>query len=159
MKKYILLIALLLIIILSCFIDKKQKEEKSEEKILYKVNFELDDNYKETYNFNGRKIYLVGLNNFLVIYNGQNLSITEIINENKLEDFINSLKENITKKEIYKDGGTIIYKNENKRISNNSFTLILCNKILKNNTYNNDIYFGNIDMELKEEYCKEEFYD
>lgn len=159
MKKYILLIALLLIIILSCFIDKKQKEEKFEEKILYKVNFELDDNYKETYNFNGRKIYLVGLNNFLVFYNGQNLSITEIINENKLEDFINSLKENITKKEIYKDGGTIIYKNENKRISNNSFTLILCNKILKNNTYNNDIYFGNIDMELKEEYCKEEFYD
>lgn len=153
MKKYISLIVLLLIIILSCFIDKKQKEEKVKEKILYKVNFEFDENFKETYNFNGRKIHLVGLNNFVVIYNSQNLSIDEVINENKLEDFINNLKENITKKEIYKDGGTTIYKNENKRISNNSFTLILCNKLLESNTYNNDIYFGNIDMELEEEYC------
>lgn len=153
MKKYILLIVLLLIIILSCFIDKKQEEEKPKEKILYKVNFELDENSKETYNFNERKIYLVGLNNFVVIYNSQNLSINEVINENKLEDFINNLKENITKKEIYKDGGTNIYKNENKRISNNSFTLVLCNKLLESNTYNNDIYFGNIDMKLEEEYC------
>lgn len=153
MKKYILLIVLLLIIILSCFIDKKQEEEKPKEKILYKVNFELDENSKETYNFNERKIYLVGLNNFVVIYNSQNLSINEVINENKLEDFINNLKENITKKEIYKDGGTTIYKNENKRISNNSFTLVLCNKLLESNTYNDDIYFGNIDMKLEEEYC------
>lgn len=153
MKKYILLIVLLLIIILSCFIDKKQEEEKSKEKILYKVNFELDENSKETYNFNERKIYLVGLNNFVVIYNSQKLSINEVINENKLEDFINNLKENITKKEIYKDGGTTIYKNESKRISNNSFTLVLCNKLLESNTYNNDIYFGNIDMKLEEEYC------
>lgn len=58
-------------------------------------------------------------------------------------DSINSLINNMELIDIYKDGGTRLYKND-------TISIIKCNTI----DGNKDIYIGDINLEYQENYCK-----
>lgn len=103
------------------------------------------------YEMNGKNIYTYCLDS-IIIDNGDKLELKDYINQNdqKLEEIMSTL----TKVDIYKDGGTTIYRDlGTSGFSKTGLTVIKCNKMLTDNSVNNDIYFGPISMEYMDGFC------
>lgn len=67
-------------------------------------------------------------------------------NNNVIEEIINTL--DIIN--IYEDGGSTLYRDNNKDFTNNGLSIIKCNNI----SGNQDIYIGSINMEYEDDFCE-----
>ena len=101
---------------------------------------------------NDKNIYTYCLDSIIIDNGSDKYELKDYINQNdqKLEEIINTL----TKIDIYKDGGTTIYRDlETSGFTKTGLTVIKCNKMLNDNSINNDIYFGPISMEYIDGFC------
>lgn len=94
---------------------------------------------------NNRKIYTYCIENIKVQINDNEINLKNYIIDN--DNSIDRIIETLTLDDVYYDGGTKLYKNDD-------FALISCNTL----TGNNDIYIGNNNMKYKENFCKEDNY-
>ena len=157
MKKYFLIIVIFITIIFILNINKliKQKGDKFDYnnfKIVYTSYEQCEGNIK-TYHYNGRKINFVCFENFSILSEENEFSLQNMENLN-FDKFIDTRMSNLEKEEIYRDGGTIVYKEKNGIISNNGLTVIMCHKKEENNLYNDDVYIGDLNMSYQEHFCK-----
>lgn len=99
-----------------------------------------------------KNIYTYCLDSIIIDMGNEKIELKDYIerNSNALEEIINTL----TMVEIYKDGGTTIYRDrQTSNFTKNGLTVIKCNKILTDNSVNRDIYFGAVDMGFIEGFC------
>lgn len=153
MKKVCLLLCIMLLIS-GCTTKSKDGEEKLPSDV---VEIELskkdncDNDITEYYTRGNQKIYFVCLNEIMIPK--ENCSLSYYLNqvdkdfEEKLADLKSSLKE----VEVYKDGGTKIYKND-------TTTIIVCHAMQENDKYNEDIYIGDENLEFQQDFCTREIY-
>lgn len=110
------------------------------------VNYN-DIKFNDYFKSDDRTIYLAGyIDEFYVVDNGQVRILKDYISQTN-RSFDNNIKlitDKLVRKDILKDGGTAIYKSEEKDI-----TLIVCNTL----DNNKDIYIGNYKMEYEEDMC------
>lgn len=104
------------------------------------------------YEMNDKNIYTYCLDSITIDTGDDKVELSEYINQNNnaIEEIIN----NLTKVEIYKDGGTTIYRDlETSGFTKTGLTVIKCNKMLTDNSVNKDIYFGPMSMEYMDGFC------
>ena len=85
----------------------------------------------------------------------------EVDNEKyELKDYLSSHSEGLSYLinkleyiETYKDGGTKLYR-DNQKISNQGLTVITCNSMIDVDKINNDIYIGPKSMSYEDYFCK-----
>lgn len=102
-----------------------------------------------------KNIYTYCLDNIIIDTGSERIELKDYIekNSNVVEEIINTL----TSVEIYKDGGTTVYRDmEPSEFTKNGLTVIKCNKILTNNSVNKDIYFGPMGMGFVDGFCTRE---
>lgn len=113
-----------------------------------KENDNCQDEVKEYYKKQNQTIYLVCADDFYIkdlINNGEELTLKEYLETSSqtLDNSIKKVTDELDKAEIYKDGGTTVYKN-------NDISLIQCNTI----EGNRDIYIGNSTLKYQGNYCR-----
>lgn len=153
MKKFCLLLCILLLIG-GCATKSKDKNEEVpnnalEIEILKKDN--CDNNVTEYYTHENQKIYFVCLSEIMIPK--ENCTLSYYFNQvnKRFEDVLTDLKSSLKEAEIYKDGGTKIYKND-------TTTIIACHALLENEKYNEDIYIGDENLEFQQDFCTREIY-
>lgn len=87
---------------------------------------------------NGKSIYLKCIDDVILKKDGNKITLKEYLQNNDFSTFVNEL-ENQVKPQVYKDGGTRIYKK-------NDITIVICKKIIDEDNYLEDIYFGNNEL-------------
>lgn len=120
----------------------------------YKFDFTLKDrcnnDINEYYKFENQKIYFVCLNEMYFQEDNSKTTLKDYLNNKNLEIEMQNIAEMMEVDEIFKDGGTTIYRDKNKKLSSNGFTMIKCNTL----DGNKNIYFGTSNLEYKEDFCK-----
>lgn len=104
------------------------------------------------YEMADKNIYTYCLDSIIIDDGHDKFELKDYIgkNSNVVEEIINTL----TSVEIYKDGGTTVYRDmEPSEFTKNGLTVIKCNKMLTDNSVNNDIYFGPMSMEFIDDFC------
>jgi len=99
----------------------------------------------EYVDMNGRKVYLVCIDEIDLMIDNKVIMTLEYHFTNVNQTFdtsINEITGNLEVYDILKDGGTTIYKNDN-------LTVIKCNTL----SGNQDIYIGNGNLKFKDSYC------
>ena len=110
--------------------------------------FHNDIKFNDYYTHNERTIYLAGnMDELYIIDNGTKMTLKSYLsNANQsFENSIQSITNKLTFIHSYEDGGTSVYKNEEKDI-----TVIACNTI----DQNKDIFIGDYSMDYDESMCK-----
>lgn len=128
-------------IIDSEYIKFIQGSQQDNQQIKITKTKECDNQVIEYYQFEEQKVYLVCL--YEITIDGATLKDYFSKTYQTFNDSINSLINNMELIDIYKDGGTRLYKND-------TISIIKCNTI----DGNKDIYIGDINLEYQENYCK-----
>ncbi len=113
-----------------------------------KPKVHTDIKFNDYYKSNGRTIYLAGNIEEFYIISGGIWSLQNFIPSvnQTFERSIEEITDKLDKKDILKDGGTIIYKSKEKDI-----TMVVCNTLDKNK----DIFIGDYSMNFdNESMCK-----
>ena len=146
MKKKILCIMICSILVLEITgCGKEDKELKSTNWVLTKTN-NCKNKATEYYKSYNRKVYFVCIDeikkneDMTLKYYFQNVNQT-------FDRSIEELTHNLELKEIYKDGGTKIFKSKN-------MTMIVCHHEKADYNINQDIYIGDEKLEFDETYCE-----
>ncbi len=148
-KKIILIVAMVVVVfllVILCFLNKKQSYE-----IETIIDNTCKDMAKEYYIDNDITIYSYCLDSIKI----------EVDNEKyELKDYLSSHSEGLSYLinkleyiETYKDGGTKLYR-DNQKISNQGLTVITCNSMIDVDKINNDIYIGPKSMSYEDYFCK-----
>ena len=87
---------------------------------------------------NGKSIYLKCIDDVIFKKDENNITLKEYLQNSDFSTFVKEL-ENQVKPQVYKDGGTKIYKK-------NDVTIVICKKIIGADNYFEDIYFGNDEL-------------
>lgn len=146
MKK-ILLIATILILLTGCKTKKTNGPTNKPNLNLEIVNTEeCDKEVREYINIDDRQVYTVCISEIFLIDEDITLS-SHIKNTSNLDNSIEELTSNMSIEDIYKDGGTKVYRNSN-------MTIIVCNAMLDSGKTNKDIYIGDRNLELEDNFCK-----
>lgn len=134
-KKGILLVITLLLLS-GC------KSNKNESLLIndYELSvIESEDCDKNLYtSVDGKDIYLKCIEEVVLKEDGKEITLKEYLNNNDFSTFVAEL-ENQVEPQVYKDGGTKIYKKDN-------VTLVVCKKMVDTDNYLEDIYFGNSEL-------------
>ena len=128
-------------IIDSEYIKFIQGSQQDNQQIKITKTKECDNQVIEYYQYEEQKVYLVCLDEITI--DGATLKDYFSKTYQTFNDSINSLINNMELIDIYKDGGTKLYKND-------TISIIKCNTI----DGNKDIYIGDINLEYQENYCK-----
>ncbi len=112
------------------------------------------------YKMSDRDIYTYCLDAIIIDTGSERIELKDYIEENNnvLEEIFN----NLTKVGMYKDGGTTVYKDmPTSNFTKNGLTVVKCNRMLNDDSvskvsYNKDIYFGLMDMEVIDGFCNNE---
>ena len=128
-------------IIDSEYIKFIQGSQQDNQQIKITKTKECDNQVIEYYQYEEQKVYLVCLDEITI--DGATLKDYFSKTYQTFNDSINSLINNMELIDIYKDGGTRLYKND-------TISIIKCNTI----DGNKDIYIGDINLEYQENYCK-----
>lgn len=135
MKKGILLV-ITLCLLSGC------KSNKNESLLIndYELSvIESEDCDKNLYtSVDGKDIYLKCIEEVVLKKDGKEITLKEYLNNNDFTTFVVEL-ENQVEPQVYKDGGTKIYKK-------NNITLVVCKKMIDTDNYLEDIYFGNSEL-------------
>lgn len=135
MKKGILLV-ITLCLLSGC------KSNKNESLLIndYELSvIESEDCDKNLYtSMDGKDIYLKCIEDVILKKDGKEITLKEYLNNNDFSTFVAEL-ENQVEPQVYKDGGTKIYKKDN-------ITFVLCKKMIDTDNYLEDIYFGNSEL-------------
>lgn len=146
MKK-IMLILMVLVFLTGCKTKETNGPTTKPTLDLEIVNTEECDNeVREYINIDNREVYTVCLSEIFLIDKDITLS-SYLKDAPSLDSGIEELTSNMSIKDIYKDGGTKVYRNSN-------MTVIVCNAMLDTNKTNKDVYIGDENLELKENFCK-----
>lgn len=86
----------------------------------------------------GKDIYLKCIEDVIMKKDGKEITLKEYLNNNDFTTFVAEL-ENQVEPQVYKDGGTKIYKKDN-------ITIVICKKMIDTDNYLEDIYFGNSEL-------------
>ena len=125
------------------------KESNTEKFDFYLTKPEIhnDIRFNDYFTFENRKIYLAGnINQFYVVDESTMILKDFISNYNRsLDDSIKMITDKLEQTGALFDGGTTIYKSEDKDI-----TLISCNKL----SGNKNIYIGDYSLEKTDDMCK-----
>ena len=125
------------------------KESNTEEFDFYLTKPEIhnDIRFNDYFTFENRKIYLAGNINQFYVVDGSTMILKEFIsNYNRsLDDSIKMITDKLEQTGALFDGGTTIYKSEDKDI-----TLITCQKI----GGNNNIFIGDYSLEYTDDLCE-----
>ena len=125
------------------------KESNTEEFDFYLTKPEIhnDIRFNDYFTFENRKIYLAGNINQFYVVDGSTMILKEFIsNYNRsLDDSIKMITDKLEQTGALFDGGTTIYKSEDKDI-----TLITCNKL----SGNKNIYIGDYSLEYTDDMCE-----
>ena len=125
------------------------KESNTEEFDFYLTKPEIhnDIRFNDYFTFENRKIYLAGNINQFYVVDGSTMILKEFIsNYNRsLDDSIKMITDKLEQTGALFDGGTTIYKSEDKDI-----TLITCNKL----SGNKNIYIGDYSLEYTDDLCE-----
>lgn len=125
---------------------KNDKKEYDYEIVsLEKCNKEAKLYYQEQ----GRNIYLYCINSIKVKDGNNLLEFKNYVQEHT--DEIEKMLEQMTIANQYDDGGTTLYRDENK-LSEEGFTILKCSTLMGNK----DIYIGPKDMNYEEGFCQTE---
>ncbi len=135
------------------------------------INHKYTINTSKTKNCNGqpelyykmldKDIYTYCLDSIIIDNGNEQIELKDYLekNSNALEEIINSL----TKVEVYKDGGTIVYKDMmTSNFTKNGLTVVKCHRMLNDNSsnkdiyFNKDVYFGPSDTEFIADFCTTE---
>lgn len=152
MKK-ILIILCTLFFVVGC---KKENGNINAGKVnySYKYDFILKDRcnneVSEYYNSKNQKIYFVCLDEMYIQEGDYKITLKDYLHNKNLETEMQNMTDMMEVNEIYKDGGTTIYRDKNKKLSSNGFTIIKCNTL----DGNKNIYFGTSNLEYIEDFCK-----
>lgn len=114
--------------------------------ILY-ISYYTKNNIKIIEDSSNIKPYFVNEEKTIYTYNIKSIKYKgkELNTDINIINTINLIKNSITKKEIFKDGGSILYKG-------NNINILTCNTL----DGNNDIYIGNTKMTYENDFCKSE---
>lgn len=117
----------------------------------YKLSISKMDNCtkeKKYYNYNGRTVYLVCLDEIYLKSDKKTTTLKEYLtNPNKdFDKVMNDIIKQLNMVESLWDGGTAMYKNNSKDAN---ITIIQCQTI----EGNNDIYIGDSSMKKQDRYC------
>lgn len=147
--KRILLILFMCFILIGCnnttLIDTGVVLSSNLEMVLTKKD-NCSNYINEYYKRDGRKVYLICLDEINLKANDEYVMSLKDFFTNVNQSFENSINEitaNLKVDDILKDGGTIIYRNEN-------LTVIKCNTL----EGNKDIYIGDGSLKHRNSYCK-----
>ncbi len=125
------------------------KESNTEEFDFYLTKPEIhnDIRFNDYFTIENRKIYLAGNINQFYVVDGSTMILKEFIsNYNRsLDDSIKMITDKLEQTGALFDGGTTIYKSEDKDI-----TLITCNKL----SGNKNIYIGDYSLEYTDDLCE-----
>ena len=125
------------------------KESNTEEFDFYLTKPEIhnDIRFNNYFTFENRKIYLAGNINQFYVVDGSTMILKEFIsNYNRsLDDSIKMITDKLEQTGALFDGGTTIYKSEDKDI-----TLITCNTL----SGNKNIYIGDYSLEYTDDLCE-----
>ena len=159
-RKWILIvIAILLVLILifgkvnkdtgtwNTILGKKTNERVELDYTMEAIEKEECKEKEEFYTkINNQYIYTYCLQNIKINKGNQQIELKEYLkdNPNVLEEITDSNHEDIV---VYKDGGTIKFKNQ-------GITIIKCHRILDDTSYNTDIYIGTDSMEYQDGFCE-----
>lgn len=106
-----------------------------------------DIKFNDYFKLNDRTIYIASyIDEFYVVDNGNINTLKDYVSfaNQSFENSIEKITNKLIRKDILKDGGTTIYKLEEKDI-----TMVVCNTL----DNNKDIYIGNYVMEYEENMC------
>lgn len=107
-----------------------------------------DIEFNEYYKGETRKVFLASnITDIIITSGGQKISLNKfLLSDTKMSDYdiIHFMMRKLSKKNVLKDGGTTIYKDENKDI-----TMIVCNTLDKNY----DVYIGDKTIEYEQFMC------
>ncbi len=128
-------------IIDSEYIKFIQGSQQDNQQIKITKTNDCDNQVIKYYQFEEQKVYLVCLDEITI----DDATLKDYFSKTyqTFNDSINSLINNMELIDIYKDGGTRLYKND-------TISIIKCNTI----DGNKDIYIGDINLEYQENYCK-----
>lgn len=87
------------------------------------------------FSVDGKNIYLKCIEEVILKKDSKEINLKEYLNNNDFNAFVTELDSQMDS-QIYKDGGTKIYKKDN-------ITLVVCKRIIDEDNYLEDIYFGN----------------
>lgn len=162
MKSIKLIICILLIIFFITGCNKKKRDinsSKEKKDTLQSISIEKDIDCKDELNLyytdlENNKYYTVCLSKIILKYDDKEVELKEALDKDLriIGEVLNKLK---TADVIY-DGGTTIYKDN----ENIDFIVIKCNSMYTDLEgemtvkYNKDYYFGDKNLEYKDEYCK-----
>ena len=125
------------------------KESNTEEFDFYLTKPEIhnDIRFNDYFTFENRKIYLAGNINQFYVVDGSTMILKEFISNyhRSLDDSIKMITDKLEQTGALFDGGTTIYKSEDKDI-----TLITCNKL----SGNKNIYIGDYSLEYTDDLCE-----
>lgn len=131
-------------------LTKKNNEEKTPD-----LSEAIQDNEPKLYKeINSKKIFIKCIDSINLKVDNQNISLKQYLENNDIDSLIRLL----TPYTSLNDGGTMIYKDTETKISNNGITLIKCNRLSSNldEPNNKDIYIGSNSLQFDEKYCQNE---
>ncbi len=102
--------------------------------------YNVNNTTKEYMRINNRVVYLTNIDELMLNWDDTKISLKDYIisHDNDLDKVMNDLTSHLKVKVALKDGGTIIYEADDKKIFNEDITVIKCHT----EDGNEDIYFG-----------------
>jgi len=147
--KKIIVILCLIIFIVGC---QKENNKINLGKLNYDYKIDLlkkdscSNDIEEYYEINKQKIYYACLKEFYVQENNHKIALKDYLENEDIKNILDEM--NIIN--VYKDGGTTIYHDNDKKLSSDGFTIIRCNTI----GGNKNIYIGPNNLEYQDSFCK-----
>lgn len=151
-NKFLLVIItiIVLIVILAAIYYNKNKNFKinNDYKILISETKNCTDDIKLYYSiYGGRKVYTYCLNNINIHYNNKKISLKKALKNDNIN--MTQIIDDLTYINGYWDGGSAVYKDDAKIISDGNITVIRCNTVDGNTNY----YIGNKSMSFDQGFC------
>lgn len=127
----------------------KERDRKTDDIILK----ELANSYMDQDDKISSKIYSYGLDEIKITINGITYLLQEALEQNKI--MISDIMAQLNIEDVMYDGGTAIYRDSNeKQIADGNLTIIKCNSIISIGNFNKDIYIGNKELVMEENFCR-----
>lgn len=134
MYKKVILLLITLCLLSGC------KNNKTESLLInnYELSIIQSENCEDKHLYttvNDKNIYLKCIDEVSLKNDKEIITLKEYLINNDFKAFVEELDSQV-KPQVYKDGGTKIY-------TKNNITIVICKKMIDNNNYLEDIYFGN----------------